>query len=283
MDGAATTPAQPTGWDGCGNTHYFELVVEEYDVDCTTHAERMDATQWVVQEHALVQTDRAASAQPTDGAPGQCRGILDVEDERRAVRGVANFDHACTVARPEVPVLLRQRMVSAAGRTGWHAAVTHSDRPTTVRYAPFVESEDFYSGDDVVMRFLDHRYCFARADFEQRVVHAAIELQLVDLPINRATRSDLVLAAISSAVEHPRSRVGERIVDLLERTGENPIYWLRKLVFRSAWIDHRIKHGLITVQFDDATGRFHIEPGRFPLPGTGHPSFAARTVPEDHA
>ncbi len=115
------------------------------------------------------------------------------------------------------------------------------------------------------------------------MLRAAVELELATRPLSRSTRADLVAAAIDGELTAPRSQVGEQLVDLCGRDSEDPIYWLRKLVFRSAWLDHRIKHGLVEVAFDDAAGAFRIEPGRYPLPGEGHPSFAALTVPEDRA
>ena len=38
--------------------------------------------------------------------------------------------------------------------------------------------------------------------------------------------------------------------------GESLVYWLRKLIFRSAWLDHRLKENLLEVSFDDRTGDF---------------------------
>ena len=146
-----------------------------------------------------------------------------------------------------------------------------------------MDCEEFHSGDDVVLTFLGRTYSFARADFEQRVLRAAVELELAHRPLSRSVRTELVAAAIEGELVTARTGVGERLVELCESDGEDPIYWLRKLVFRSAWLDHRIKHGLVDVQFDDAAGAFRIEPGRYPLPGAGHPSFAALTVPEDRA
>jgi len=156
--------------------------------------------------------------------------------------------------------------------TGRTNAPRNPDSP--LRYALRVIEEDFHSGDDVVLSFLGRRYSFARADFEQRVIRAAIDLGLATKPVGRATRADLVEAAVSGGIETPRTSDGEHLVDLLDGTSEDPVYWLRKLVFRSAWLDHRIKHGLVDVEFDEASGGFRIEPGRYPLPGAGHPSFA---------
>jgi hypothetical protein len=38
--------------------------------------------------------------------------------------------------------------------------------------------------------------------------------------------------------------------------GESLVYWLRKLVFRSAWLDHRVKEGLLDVAWIENTGDF---------------------------
>ena len=52
---------------------------------------------------------------------------------------------------------------------------------------------------------------------------------------------------------------GEATYTLLE--GESLVYWLRKLVFRGAWLDHRVKEGLLDVSWEDDTGDFgYAEP-----------------------
>jgi len=38
--------------------------------------------------------------------------------------------------------------------------------------------------------------------------------------------------------------------------GESLVYWLKKLVFRSAWLDHRVKEGLLEVSWDDDQAEF---------------------------
>ena len=40
--------------------------------------------------------------------------------------------------------------------------------------------------------------------------------------------------------------------------GESLVYWLRKLVFRGAYLDHRVKEGLLEVSFDEAVGRLRL-------------------------
>ena len=120
---------------------------------------------------------------------------------------------------------------------------------------------EYVSGDDFVVEFLDYRYAFSRTDFEQRVTAAAIRLELVpmrDLSENEA--ADLVELASAGRVDHPRSRLGRHLTTnarLLNTLHTDPLaYWLRKLVFRGAWLDHRLKTGMLDITFDEGAGRF---------------------------
>ncbi|HEV7361152.1 MAG TPA: hypothetical protein VGN92_08670 [Mycobacterium sp.] len=120
---------------------------------------------------------------------------------------------------------------------------------------------DYHSGDDFVVEFLDYRYGFSRTDFGQRVVAAAVRLELVpqrDLTAGEA--DDLVELASTGATAHPRSGLGEHLRDqagpIDQLHDETLCYWLRKLVFRGAWLDHRVKAGLLDVAFDEASGGF---------------------------
>jgi hypothetical protein len=120
---------------------------------------------------------------------------------------------------------------------------------------------EYVSGDDFVVEFLDYRYAFSRTDFEQRVTAAAVRLELVpmrDLTENEA--ADLVELASAGRVDHPRSKLGRHLAGnarLLNTLHSEPLaYWLRKLVFRGAWLDHRLKAGMLDVTFDEGAGRF---------------------------
>jgi hypothetical protein len=120
---------------------------------------------------------------------------------------------------------------------------------------------DYHSGDDFVVEFLDYRYGFARTDFTQRVVAAAIRLELLpqrDLSDDEA--ADLVDLTSAGRVTGPRSALGRHLQanhTAIDRLHSEPLsYWLRKLVFRGAWIDHRVKAGLLDVSFDEDSGSF---------------------------
>ena len=40
--------------------------------------------------------------------------------------------------------------------------------------------------------------------------------------------------------------------------GESLVYWLRKLVFRGAYLDHRVKENLLEVSFDESDRRLRL-------------------------
>ncbi len=123
------------------------------------------------------------------------------------------------------------------------------------------EDEDYVSGDDFVVEFLQYRYAFSHVDFEQRVSAAAVRLGLLEPgDVNQEEADDLVELASEGRILEPRSLLGDYIVRHWERVAlvndESLVYWLRKLVFRSAWLDHRVKENLLEVSFDEATGDF---------------------------
>jgi hypothetical protein len=121
--------------------------------------------------------------------------------------------------------------------------------------------EDYVSGDDYVVEFLDYHYAFSATDFGQRVVAAAIRLELLpQRDVTPEETADLIDLASLGKVPDPRSALGAYLIsragelELLHR--ETLVYWLRKLVFRGAWLDHRVKADLLDVSFDENSGRF---------------------------
>jgi hypothetical protein len=123
------------------------------------------------------------------------------------------------------------------------------------------EEEDYVSGDDFVVEFLQYRYSFSHVDFEQRVGAAAVRLGLVPpRDLTDSERADLIDLAAAGRIDAPRSPLGRYIVssfDAIERLhDESVVYWLRKLVFRGAWLDHRVKAGMLDIAFDEGSGGF---------------------------
>lgn len=120
---------------------------------------------------------------------------------------------------------------------------------------------DYNSGDDYVVEFLGHRFAFNAHDFEQRVTAAAVKLGLLDgNELDDDETNDLVELAADGVIEEPRSGLGRYLIRHWERLslveGESLVYWVRKLVFRGAWLDHQVKVGKLEVAWDDRTGDF---------------------------
>ena len=107
-----------------------------------------------------------------------------------------------------------------------------------------------------MVEFLGYRFAFNADDFEQRVTAAAVKLGLVESnDLDEDETGDLVELAADGLIEEPRSSLGRYLMRHWEQLslvrGESLVYWLRKLVFRGAWLDHRVKEGLLEVDWDD--------------------------------
>jgi hypothetical protein len=124
-----------------------------------------------------------------------------------------------------------------------------------------VSGANYSSGEDFVVEFLGFRFGFGATDFEERVTAAAVKLGLVDgNDLDGDETADLVELAADGRIEEPRSGLGQylirhwEVVSLVD--GESLVYWLRKLVFRGAWLDHRVKEGLLEVAWDQDLADF---------------------------
>ena len=120
---------------------------------------------------------------------------------------------------------------------------------------------NYHSGDDYVVEFLDHRFSFSAADFEERVTAAAVRLGLVpSAELDPEETADLVELVERDAIGEPRSALGKYLIERWDTLalvrGESLVYWLKKLVFRGAWLDHRVKEGLLEVDWDDENKDF---------------------------
>jgi hypothetical protein len=125
---------------------------------------------------------------------------------------------------------------------------------------------NYVSGEDYVVEFLGYRFGFNARDFEERVTAAAVRLGLIGSnDLDDEETGDLVELAADGQIVEARSGLGRYLVRHWERLalvdGESLVYWLRKLVFRSAWLDHRVKEGLLEVSWDEGSGDFgYAEP-----------------------
>jgi hypothetical protein len=127
---------------------------------------------------------------------------------------------------------------------------------------------NYESGDDYTILFLGYRFSFNGEDFEERVVAAAVKLGLLGgNELDDDETADLVELVWQDAIEEPRSELGRYLVrhwqELSLVEGEELLYWLKKLVFRGAWLDQRVKEGKLEVSFDedDADFAYHDPDG----------------------
>ncbi|MBA3364998.1 MAG: hypothetical protein H0U03_04320 [Actinobacteria bacterium] len=120
---------------------------------------------------------------------------------------------------------------------------------------------NYTSGEDYVVEFLGYRFAFSSIDFQERVTAAAVRLGLIETSdLDEDETADLVELAADGRIEEPRSGFGRYLMRHWERISligqESLVYWLRKLVFRGAWLDHRVKEGLLEVAWDDEAADF---------------------------
>ena len=105
------------------------------------------------------------------------------------------------------------------------------------------------------------RRAFVPGDFEERLTAATVRLGLVESnELDSDETADLVELAERGEIEEPRSGLGRYLVRHWERLclveGESLVYWLRKLVWRGAWLDQGVKEGLLEVMWDDEVSDF---------------------------
>ncbi|HWB22113.1 MAG TPA: hypothetical protein VG652_04440 [Gaiellaceae bacterium] len=141
---------------------------------------------------------------------------------------------------------------------------------------------NYTSGDDYVVEFLGYRFSFNAFDFEQRVVAAAVKLGLVEVnELDEEETSDLVALAAQGLVDGPQSRLGRYLARNWERVslveGESLVYWLRKLIFRGAWLDHQVKRGALEVVWEENEAEFAYQ-----HPGGGRPLLELAPIPSWH-
>jgi hypothetical protein len=124
-----------------------------------------------------------------------------------------------------------------------------------------VAEGNYHSGDDYSVTYLEYEFNFNESDFAERVAAAAVRLGLVEgNELDDDETADLVELAAHDWIEEPRSALGRYLVRHWNRLslveGESLVYWLKKLVFRGAWLDHRVKEGLLEVSWDEGSGDF---------------------------
>ena len=126
---------------------------------------------------------------------------------------------------------------------------------------------NYDSGEDFVLEYGELRFTFNERDFSERCEQAAATLGFVSGRLGEPELEDLVTLAVNGEIHEPASGLGEHVNDcwpeLVGPSDRSLVHWLRRLVFRSAWLDQRVKEGELDVRFDPDTRRFsYIQPDR---------------------
>jgi hypothetical protein len=125
--------------------------------------------------------------------------------------------------------------------------------------------ENYDSGEDFVLEYGELRFTFNEVDFSERCEQAALKLGFVGGCLGEEELEDLVNLAVNGEILDPASGLGEHVNDcwpeLVGPAERSLVHWLRRLVFRGAWLDQRVKEGELAVSFDERTGSFgYIQP-----------------------
>jgi hypothetical protein len=126
---------------------------------------------------------------------------------------------------------------------------------------------NYDSGEDFVLEYGELRFTFNERDFTERCEQAARKLGFVRGPLSEAEREDLVNLTVNGEITEPASRLGEHVNDcwpeLVGPADRSLVHWLRRLIFRSAWLDQRVKEGELNVVLDERTLEFvYVQPDR---------------------
>jgi len=126
---------------------------------------------------------------------------------------------------------------------------------------------NYDSGEDFVLEYGELRFTFNERDFQERCEQAAMKLGFVGDRLGDAELEDLVNLAVNGEIPDPTSALGEHVNDcwpeLVGPADRSLVHWLRRLVFRSAWLDQRVKEGELDVAFDAERHAFaYIQPDR---------------------
>ena len=142
--------------------------------------------------------------------------------------------------------------------------------------------ENYDSGEHFVLEYGELRFTFNEVDFSERCEQAAIKLGFVRDRLEEEELEDLVNLAVNGEILEPASALGDHVnecwPELVGPAERSLVHWLRRLVFRGAWLDQRVKEGELSVHFDAQGGTFaYVQPADA---GTGRRAEPIELAPE---
>ena len=126
---------------------------------------------------------------------------------------------------------------------------------------------NYSSGEDFVLEYGELRFTFNERDFRERCEQAARKLGFLGGAVEEDEAEDLINLVVNGEVTDPASALGEHVNDcwpeLVGPSERSLVHWLRRLIFRGAWLDQRVKEGELDVSYDeDSAGYLYIQPDR---------------------
>jgi len=126
---------------------------------------------------------------------------------------------------------------------------------------------NYNSGQDFVLEYGPLRFTFNEDDFGERCEQAAIKLGFVRSRLREEELEDLVNLAVNGAVHDPASGLGHHVNDcwpeLVGPAERSLVHWLRRLIFRGAWLDQRVLEGELEIVYIPFQGTFcYVQPDR---------------------
>ena len=126
---------------------------------------------------------------------------------------------------------------------------------------------NYDSGEDFVLEYGELRFTFNEVDFSERCEQAALKLGFLHSRLDEDELEDLVNLAVNGEILEPASQLGEHVNDcwpeLVGPSERSLVHWLRRLIFRGAWLDQRVKEGELDIAFDeDSHGFVYVQPDR---------------------
>src|ERR1700744_1609207 len=126
---------------------------------------------------------------------------------------------------------------------------------------------NYSSGDDFVLEYGELRFTFNERDFRERCEQSARKLGFISGAVEEDEAEDLINLVVNGEVTDPASALGEHVnecwAELVGPSERSLVHWLRRLIFRGAWLDQRVKEGELDIAFDDDTSAFvYVQPDR---------------------
>lgn len=126
---------------------------------------------------------------------------------------------------------------------------------------------NYDSGSDYVLEYGELRFSFNERDFAQRIEQAAVKLEFVEQGLEADELHDLLELAVNGAIPDPASELGRHVNEnwreLVGPSDRSLVHWIRRLVFRSAWLDQRVKEGELDIVFNELSHSFgYVQPER---------------------